>query len=141
MTRKLTQKQENFAQKYVELGNASEAYRQCYNAGNMTNEVIWVKACELLKSGSVSVRVLEIQEEARERNQVTIDSLTKELDESRKYAIELEQIPASISATMGKAKLHGLIVDKQKVDTKVNLVNDLLDTIDGNTAGLPESTD
>ena len=28
----LTPKQEKFCQKYIEMGNASEAYRQAYNA-------------------------------------------------------------------------------------------------------------
>ena len=54
---KLTPKQEKFAQVYVETGNASEAYRQSYNAERMKPETIWVKASELLSCGNVSVRV------------------------------------------------------------------------------------
>ena len=45
---KLTIKQEAFARAYVETGNASEAYRRAYNAENMKQESIAVRACELL---------------------------------------------------------------------------------------------
>ncbi len=58
----LTIKQENFCQKYSECGNASEAYRFAYSCGNCTDEVVWVKASELLKIGKVSVRVKELRE-------------------------------------------------------------------------------
>jgi phage terminase small subunit len=141
MSNKLTPKQEKFAQKYVELSNASEAYRQSYNTSKMTTKSVNELACRELAKIKVASRVIEIQEEARERNQVTIESLAKELDETRDMALTEKQLSVSYQSTMGKAKLYGLIVDKQKVDTKVNFVNDLLDTIDGNTAGLPKSTD
>ena len=38
MSNQLTPKQEKFAQVYVECGNASEAYRQAYNAENMQDD-------------------------------------------------------------------------------------------------------
>ena len=41
---KLTAKQEAFARAYVETGNASEAYRRAYNAENMKQESIAVRA-------------------------------------------------------------------------------------------------
>lgn len=62
---KLTNKQEAFAVKYVECGNATEAYRFAYNAENMTGDVIHVKAYEALNNGKVSVRVAELKEKAQ----------------------------------------------------------------------------
>ena len=112
MVKPLTQKQESFCQKYIETGNASEAYRFGYNAVNMKPEVIHVKACELLKSGNVSVRVKQLQEEAAERNKVTVDDLVRELEEARELAKGEAQAAPMVSATMGKGKLLGLIVDK-----------------------------
>jgi len=60
----LTQKQENFCLAYIKCGNASQAYRESYNAEKMKEEVVWVKACELLKNGNVSVRVQELRDSA-----------------------------------------------------------------------------
>lgn len=106
----LTPKQEAFAHAYVETGNASEAYRRSYNAGNMKPAVIAVKACELLGSGNVSVRVKELQELNLERHKVTVDSLLIELEEARIAAStgERPQAAAMVAATLGKAKLLGL---------------------------------
>jgi phage terminase small subunit len=113
----LTVKQEAFAQSYIENGgNKSAAYREAYDAENMQENTINVKACELFKNGKVAVRVLELQSEHRERHNVTVDSLTKELDEARGLAKEEAQPAAMTGATMGKAKLHGLITDKSKTD-------------------------
>jgi phage terminase small subunit len=76
---KLTLKQEQFCQAYIQNGgNASEAYRTAYNAEDMKPEVIHVKACELLKSGKVSVRIDELKDDILSRHQVTIDRVINE---------------------------------------------------------------
>jgi len=113
----LTAKQEAFCLAYIETGNQSEAYRRAYNAENMKPAVINVKASELMADGKVSVRVRELQAEAAERALVTVQSLTDELEEARSLAHSLGQPSAAVSASMGKAKLHGLLTDK--VDAKV----------------------
>jgi phage terminase small subunit len=110
----LTPKQEAFCQAYIETGNASEAYRQSYNAGKMKPESVNRKAKELLDNVKITARVAVIQEEHRERHNVTVDSITKELEEARTKAIESGQNSAAVQATMGKAKIHGLIVDKRE---------------------------
>lgn len=112
----LTAKQEAFCLAYVETGNASEAYRIAYDVGENTKpETVWRKASELTTSGKVSARVAELKAMASERLMVTIESLTKELDEARKLAKEVANPAAMTGATMGKAKLHGLLVEKQEV--------------------------
>ncbi len=121
MTDQLTPKQERFCQKYIETGNASEAYRQAYDAENMSNEAIKVEACRLLQNPNVSLTVLNLQEEHRDRHRVTVSSLTAELDEDRELARQINQPSAAISAVMGKAKLHGYLVDKAEVKSEVDL--------------------
>lgn len=125
----LTPKQEAFCLAYIETGNASEAYRRAYNAEKMKTEVIAVKACELLKSGKVAVRVSELQASAVKRNEITVDDLLAELEEAREAALggAIKQSSAAVAATMGKAKLLGLLVDKvaanvvtQALPTSVN---------------------
>ncbi len=117
----LTIKQENFCMVYVETGNASEAYRQAYNAENMTQNAISVEAFRILESPKISLRVKELKSGHTKRHELTIDDLVKQLEEARQVALALEnpQCSAAISATMGTAKLLGLVVDK----TDIKLTN------------------
>jgi len=112
----LTAKQEAFCLAYVETGNASEAYRMAYEVGENTKpETIWRRSSELTTSGKVAARVAELKAMATERLMVTLESLTAELDEARKLAKEVANPAAMTGATMGKAKLHGLLVEKQEI--------------------------
>ena len=116
MTDKLTPKQEAFAMAYIESGNASEAYRMCYNVSPDTTESsIWVNASKVKNNDKVALRIKELQELAQERHSITIDSLTDELEQARKTAQEAGQSSSMVSATMGKAKLHGLLTDKKEI--------------------------
>lgn len=117
--RKLTEKQEMACQAYMEChGNQSEAYRRAYNAENMSPETVWQEACRTFALPHVAARVLELQKEHKERHNVTIDSITKELDEAKDLAKDEKQAAAMTSAILGKAKLHGLITDKKEVTGK-----------------------
>jgi phage terminase small subunit len=115
----LTAKQEAFCLAYIETGNASEAYRKSYDAENMKSETIHKRASELLDNGEVAGRVEELRKEAAERNKITVDDLIKELQEAREAALGAAnpQSAAAVAATMGKAKLLGMLVDK--VDANV----------------------
>lgn len=111
----LTVKQEATCQAYIECsGNKSEAYRQAYDTKNMSDEAIYVEACRLFKNPNIALRVLELQEEHKKRHNVTIDTLTNELDQARDLAAKAKQPAAMTTATMGKAKLHGLLSDKHQ---------------------------
>lgn len=116
---KLTPKQEKFCQLYIELGNASEAYRQSYDANSMNENTVNRKAKELLDNGKITARLELIRKEHSKRHNITVDSLLIELEEARKMALDLNiqekpQVSAAVTATMGKAKLLGL--DKQVVE-------------------------
>ena len=76
---KLTVKQEKFCNYYVETGNASESYRRAYKCEKMKEEVVWVKASELLKNGNVTVRVKELQDELKDISDITKERLMREL--------------------------------------------------------------
>lgn len=64
----------------------------------------------------VIARIAELQNAAKERNMITVDSLLAELEENRQAALTAEtpQSSAATAATMGKAKLLGL--DKQIIE-------------------------
>ena len=118
MTDKLTPKQEAFAMAYVESGNASKAYKTAYNVNeNTSDNTISVEASKLKIIPKITLRILELQEFAQERHSITIDSLTKELEQARKTAQEAGQASPMVAATMGKAKLHGLLTEKTELSS------------------------
>jgi phage terminase small subunit len=115
----LTPKQEKFAVEYHKTGNASEAYRRAYNAAQMSEKAIWIEAHKMCNHPEVSLMIENLRERTRKRNEVTIDTIAAELEEARLKGLELEQISASVSASMGKAKLYGLLIEKAKIDSNV----------------------
>ena len=121
MGKKLTPKQTKFAQKYLETGNASEAYRQAYNVKNMSEKTIGNEAYDLLQHPGVSPYVKRQQAKAQVAHEVTLSSITQELEDARLLGMTEKQTAAAISASMGKAKLHGLVVDKAQQDGDINI--------------------
>ena len=110
----MTPKQEKFCLVYIETGNASEAYRQSYNTAKMKPETVNRTAKQLLDNRKIAARLDELREEHAKRHEITVDTLVAELEEARKLAFETDKAAAAVSATMGKAKLLGLVVDKQE---------------------------
>lgn len=123
MARPLTEKQEAFCRAFVETGNASEAYRRSYDAKNMGQNTIAVKASEMLNKDNISVRLQQLREVHQKRHNVTVDSLVAELEEIKNVALSAEtpQSSAAVAAVLGKAKLMGL--DKQLVQLSGGLDN------------------
>jgi phage terminase small subunit len=74
----LTPKQDSFCQKYIELGNASEAYRQSYDASDMKPETVNRKAKELLDNGKIAARIEELKARQLRRHDVTIERVVEE---------------------------------------------------------------
>jgi phage terminase small subunit len=63
--RQLTIKQQKFCDAYVLCGNASEAYRQCYTAGKMSQASIKVNASKLLKNTNIALTLKGLREESK----------------------------------------------------------------------------
>ena len=108
----LTAKQEAWALLVGSGYTYSKAYREVYEASGMAQKTGWEEASRVACVPQVSARVIELQEAAAERTLVTVESITTELNENRLAAQVLQQPAAMNAATMGKAKLHGLLVDK-----------------------------
>ncbi|WP_102789498.1 terminase small subunit [Stenotrophomonas bentonitica] len=117
--RALTPKQESFCQRYLETGNASEAYRLCYSTTAAKPETVNRSAKELLDNPKIAARLSELRAEALVGHSVTIATLLKELEEARQVAKRKKQGTAMVQATMGKAKLAGLEKGAEPDDTPV----------------------
>tara|TARA_R100000654_G_scaffold74399_1_gene108676 strand:- start:1794 stop:2261 length:468 start_codon:yes stop_codon:yes gene_type:complete len=146
--KKLTLKQNKFAEEYVNTGNASEAYRRAYDVSKTTsNDVIAVEGSRLLSDPNVSLRVKELQKKEADSFQITRkdvaegyleiikawqylmdlaakDNLSKE-QKSRFYLLK-EMVKGSDyrGAYDSLAKMFGLNApDKQEIEQKVHNIN------------------
>lgn len=107
----LTPKQEAFAAAYIELGNASEAYRKAYRADKMSPGCVHVKACLGLKNDKIRVRISDLQRENARRNEITVDRLTGMLTKAYNLSMISSHPAAAVAAAMGLAKLHGYLTE------------------------------
>jgi hypothetical protein len=110
----LTEKQRRFVEEYLKTGSASAAYRIAYNAKGMKPATVNNKAHQLLKNGEIGARIAEHQKQARERLDVSLDTLTEALIADRAAARVDRRHSAAIAATMALAELHGFKVDPRQ---------------------------
>lgn len=75
--KKLTIKQEKFCNKYLECGNASEAYRFAYDCSRMTDKSVWERASSLLADIKVASRVKQLQKQLAEKEFITKEELIR----------------------------------------------------------------
>lgn len=127
----LTLKQEKFAVAAVETGNISEAYRQSYNITNMASDTVHIAAYRVSIKPLVQARIKELQAQWASQRQeelcITEAKISAMLMEDRDLAVKVGQAGAAVSATMGLAKLHGLIVDRSKNDNTNRAVDEFTD--------------
>jgi phage terminase small subunit len=113
----LTPLQERFAVEYMKHnGDASAAFR----AANpiclkWKPQTVWCRANKMLAKGQVKARIDQFRAEAAKRNEVTVDSLAKELDEAAQLARDIGQPGVVVSAVLTKARMYGLIVDRKEI--------------------------
>lgn len=97
---------ERFAQELAKGKSQVDAYA---TAGYKPNES---HASRLVTNGKVAERVEELKGRAAEKAVVTAADIAQQLDEDREFARTLKQASAAVSASMGKAKVLGLIVNQ-----------------------------
>lgn len=108
---------ETFAQGLAKGMTADEAYQKAGFKPNRGN------AATLKANQSILDRVTELQSKAIKKAEITVDSLAQELEEARAIALAEKQSSAAVSATMGKAKLFGLGVEKRHLSGTLQVIN------------------
>lgn len=87
----LTKKQEIFCKEVVKQDTYSAAYRIAYDAKNMSDETIHVKASELMSDGKIKVRVQELKKEIEKKELYTIErSIKRDLSLIERYEAALD---------------------------------------------------
>ncbi len=76
---KLTIKQENFCNYYLETGNASDAYRRAYSCKGMKDETVTENASRLLNDSKIAARVKELQSELKDKSDISKEKTLEEL--------------------------------------------------------------
>lgn len=77
----LTPKQERFIQNIVSGMSQRQAYKDAYNAENMTDETIDVRACELFNDSKIRVRYQELINKLEEETLMTATEKRRMLKE------------------------------------------------------------
>jgi phage terminase small subunit len=104
------QRHEKFAQDLAQGKTATEAYVLAGYRANRHN------AARLKSIEHIGARVLEIQGVAARSAEISVASLLDELEHARQRADSLGQLSASVRAISEKARLAGLVVDRQQIE-------------------------
>lgn len=88
-------------------------------------------AAALAREEHILTRVTELQSKAVKKVEITVDSLAQELEEARAIALAEKQSSAAVSATMGKAKLFGLGVERRHLSGTLQLITITPEMIEG----------
>uniref|UniRef100_A0A2A4YV36 Terminase n=1 Tax=OCS116 cluster bacterium TaxID=2030921 RepID=A0A2A4YV36_9PROT len=116
----LSPKQERFALRYLESGNATKAYKHAYNVSANSNvHTLHREGCKLLNHPKIAPRIAELQKVAQAETMVTLEKLTKELNDTIELAQKQKQPAVMVRAIMAKAKLHGLIGRKSAIHKNI----------------------
>lgn len=65
-------------------------------------------------TGRVKARLAELTKGLAMKTRVTVETISDQLDEDRAFAKAVDQAGPALNATIAKAKLHGLIVDRKE---------------------------
>lgn len=101
-------KHERFVQAIIKRKTLAKAYVEAGYKHNPKN------AARLKKNEAVAARLKELQTRVAEKVTTTAADIVAQLDEDRAFAREQKQSAAAVSATMGKAKVLGLIKEKHE---------------------------
>jgi phage terminase small subunit len=107
----VTPKQEEFIRLYIELGNASEAYRRVFapEKGVGARQV----AARWLKVPHIAARVAELRAELAARHDITLDKLTTMTLDAYEIGKTSKDPQAMVSAVKQISKMHGFDTEKR----------------------------
>ena len=105
-----------FAESFVLYGDKSKAFRAAFPKSKASKKAINEKAVLTFKTTKVSQRIQDLHKSINDKADAnalfTAEQALIELNENRALAEGLEMPAAMNGATMGKAKIAGLLIDK-----------------------------
>ena len=118
----MTPKQQRFVECYCANGfNATQAAIEAGYSAKTAKE----QGCRLLTNVHVAEAIDAHTSRLTERTEYTREKIAEMLGQAYEDAKHLEAPGAMVQASMGLAKLHGLIVDKQVATVDHRMVNEI----------------
>jgi len=111
----LTQRQENFVLEYVRTGEPVKAYKASYKAGGKP-ATIQHAVNKLLRHADIKRRIAEVRETMRERMEITVADVVKELWRNSGDAQAKGAIPASNQALIAIGNHLGMFEPKPQTE-------------------------
>jgi phage terminase small subunit len=108
----ITAQKQRFIDAYLISSNATQS---AIDAG-YSEKTASAQGSRLKRDPEIKKALQQAQDEASERNKVTVDHLIDELEAARQIAKDERNASAMISATLGKAKILGLDKPSDKVE-------------------------
>ena len=96
------------------MSNRAAYVKAFPKAANWKETSLDPAASRLAADSKVIARIRELQRPIQEKYQIDIERATLQLMEERAYARMIGNAGAALSATMGLAKLHGLLEEDRK---------------------------
>lgn len=115
----LTDKQQRFVAEYLVDLNATQAAIRAGYSERTARSV----GSENLTKPDITAAIAKAQNKIAKKVEVTVESLAGELEEARAIALAEKQSAAAVSATMGKAKLFGLGIERRHHSGQVTILN------------------
>ncbi len=111
----LTAKQEKFCQN-IAKGEMTQyaAYCDAYNAENMQDDTIYVKASQMCDEDKISIRIKELRQPAIEETTRTLVDILNDIETLRKSGMKSDQ-KLALDCLKHYAKLCGFEVDKSDI--------------------------
>lgn len=107
--KKMTPKQEAFAQLVAGGVNQSDAYRQAYNTSRMKAATVNREAKALIDNPKIATRVDEIRAPVIEKVRYYLEDAMMEAEQARQLALaDPKGAAAAVAATALKSRLNGL---------------------------------
>ena len=138
----LTAKQEKFVRNVINGMSQREAYKNSYNAENMTDKTIDEEACRLFNDSKISARYKELQDQltkstimtAQERLEFLTEVIRGIQKESMLQVVNGEEeeilVPTSLKNKLSAVdlmnKMQGEYITKIEGDLKVSKLEDLI---------------
>jgi len=118
--KQLTPMRDNYAFHVASGLKYSDSYRAAFTADNMSPEAISTEAWKLNQVPEISQAIETYKAEIRAETGINAKRVTEMFLADRTLAHEARQAGAAVSATMGIAKVNGLL-DKAEAPTAVSL--------------------
>lgn len=133
----LTPQQEKFAQLVSEGNTYADAYREAYPVSvKWKQNAVYVQSSILMSNSNIIVRVKELQDENRKRNQVTLDEVLQEMANWLRFdpadvmdeadcVKSIKQLPKKVRKSISEIRVQELYTNLDNVKTKIGEVKNI----------------